>query len=318
MRNSMTFNNPLAGMPVLRKQAAIALIMALALLAFEMFNFDTTQYALANLLGDVAFLGLRWATILAVAFCAIDFAGLVRFFTPEKGREEPKEVWYLMGAWLLGATMNALMTWWAISLTLLNHQFGNEVLSREQLLQIVPIFVAVLVWLTRILFIGGITLAGDHMLGDLRATATRAVHSAPAPRAPAPRAPAPRMPAPHASAPARSAPPSRPTVSAAAGQPELKTTARPLRPQRTDVPQLTRPDVTPPVTAATPVEVDEAYQPDPYPDPAPQVTPVQPRRPIAPQPQPAHRAPDNRNRQRPPMPPLGQRLPFKARSSQDD
>ncbi|MCB9006283.1 MAG: hypothetical protein H6656_02705 [Ardenticatenaceae bacterium] len=43
-----------------------------------------------------------------------------------------------MGAWLLGATMNAVMTWWAISLTLLTHDFGNEVLSREQLLRWVP------------------------------------------------------------------------------------------------------------------------------------------------------------------------------------
>ena len=286
MRNSMTFNNPLAGMPVLRKQAAIALIMAVALLAFEMFNFDTTQYALANLLGDVAFLGLRWATILAVAFCAIDFAGLVRFFTPEKGRDEPKEVWYLMGAWLLGATMNALMTWWAISLTLLNHQFGNEVLSREELLQIVPIFVAVLVWLTRILFIGGISLAGDHMLGDLRASMTRTA------------------------APARSAPAPRPTAAAAAPQQQLKAAPRPVRPNR--------PDASQPVTAAVAVETDEAYQPDPFPDPAPQTPPVQSRRPIAQQPQPVRRAPDNRSRQRPPMPPLGQRLPFKARSSQDD
>lgn len=294
MRNSMTFNNPLAGMPVLRKQAAIALIMAVALLAFEMFNFDTTQYALANLLGDVAFLGLRWATILAIAFCAIDFAGLVRFFTPEKGRDEPKEVWYLMGAWLLGATMNALMTWWAISLTLLNHQFGNEVLSREQLLQIVPIFVAVLVWLTRILFIGGITLAGDHLFGDLRANITRP------------------------GAPARSAPASRPSASPVATQPELKATPRPVRPHRAEAPQPVRASVTPPVTAATPVELDEVYQPDPFPDPAPQVTPAQPRRPVAQQPQPVRRPPDNRSRQRPPMPPLGQRLPFKARSSQDD
>lgn len=294
MRNSMTFNNPLAGMPVLRKQAAIALIMAVALLAFEMFNFDTTQYALANLLGDVAFLGLRWATILAVAFCAIDFAGLVRFFTPEKGRDEPKEVWYLMGAWLLGATMNALMTWWAISLTLLNHQFGNEVLSREQLLQIVPIFVAVLVWLTRILFIGGITLAGDHMLGDLRASITRTA------------------------APVRSAPAPRPTASAAAPQQQLKAAPRPVRPNRPDASQPARSGVTPPVTAAVAVETDEAYQPDPFPDPAPQTSPVQSRRPIAQQPQPVRRAPDNRSRQRPPMPPLGQRLPFKARSSQDD
>jgi hypothetical protein len=106
---------------------------------------------------------MQWAAILAIAFCSIDFAGLVRLFTPERGLDEPKEVWYLMGAWLLGATMNAVMTWWAISLTLLNHGFGNEVLSREQLLLYVPIFVAVLVWLTRILFIGAFSVAGEHI-----------------------------------------------------------------------------------------------------------------------------------------------------------
>jgi hypothetical protein len=55
------------------------------------------------------------------------------------------------------------MTWWAISLTLLNHPLGNEIMSREQLLHIVPIFVAVLVWLTRILFIGSLTVAGEHI-----------------------------------------------------------------------------------------------------------------------------------------------------------
>jgi hypothetical protein len=88
----------------------------------------------------------------------------VRLFTADRGREIPKEVWYLMGAWLLGATMNAMMTWWAITLTLLNHNFGNEVLSRDQLLYAVPIFVAVLVWLTRILFIGAFTVAGDRIL----------------------------------------------------------------------------------------------------------------------------------------------------------
>jgi hypothetical protein len=145
------------------KKAIVGFILIVALIAFEIFNFDTTQYALRNLLGDVRFLGMQWAAILAIAFCAIDFAGLVRLFTPERGLDEPKEVWYLMGAWLLGATMNAVMTWWAISLTLLNHNFGNEVLSREQLLLYVPIFVAVLVWLTRILFIGAFTVAGEHI-----------------------------------------------------------------------------------------------------------------------------------------------------------
>lgn len=142
---------------------AIGLILGVALVAFELFNFDTTRFALANLLGEANFIGIRWAGILALAFCAIDFAGLARIFTPEKGLEESNGVWYLMGAWLLGATMNAIMTWWAVSLTLLAHDFGNEVLGREQLLRWVPFFIAVLVWLTRILFIGALAVAGDYV-----------------------------------------------------------------------------------------------------------------------------------------------------------
>lgn len=155
-------NNMLLGLNLPQK-SIMGVILVVALLAFELFNFDTTRYALSNLLGDVRFAGVGWATILAVAFCAIDFAGLARLFTPERGKNEPTAVWYLMGAWLLGATMNAVMTWWAISVTLLTHDFGNEVLSREQLLRWVPFFVATLVWLTRILFIGAISVAGEYM-----------------------------------------------------------------------------------------------------------------------------------------------------------
>lgn len=146
------------------QQWLIGGILFIALIAFEIFNFDTTRYALDNLLGGVTFGRLSWSAILAVAFCSIDFAGLARLFTPEKGADEPTQVWYLTGAWLLGATMNAVMTWWAISLTLLNHPLGNEVLGRDQLLVYVPIFVAALVWVTRILFIGSIAVAGDHLL----------------------------------------------------------------------------------------------------------------------------------------------------------
>ncbi len=164
----------------------IGVILFIALIAFEIFNFDTTQFALESLLGDITFVGLKWATILAIAFCAIDFAGLFRLFTPERGRDEPRAVWYLMGAWLLGATMNAVMTWWAVSLTLLNHEFGNEVLSRQQLLRYVPIFVAVLVWLTRILFIGSFTMAGEKLFhGDARRPNTTAPAQAPRPAVPA-------------------------------------------------------------------------------------------------------------------------------------
>ena len=146
------------------RYSLIGIILALALFSFEIFNFDTTQYALTDLMGEVRFANIKWATILAIAFCGIDFAGLLRVFTPDDGDDTPSEVWYLMAAWLLGATMNAVMTWYAVSLTLANHHIGNEILNEAQLLRIVPIFVAFLVWLTRILFIGALTVAGNRIL----------------------------------------------------------------------------------------------------------------------------------------------------------
>lgn len=146
------------------KYTVIGIILAVALIAFEIFNFDTTKYALTNLFGGVTFMGVGWATILAIAFCGIDFAGLLRVFSVDHDNNTPREVWYLMGAWLLGATMNAMMTWYAVSLTLLQNDIGNQVLSQEQLLRVVPIFVAFLVWLTRILFIGSLSMTSSRLL----------------------------------------------------------------------------------------------------------------------------------------------------------
>jgi hypothetical protein len=138
-----------------------------ALLAFEIFNYSTTDFALADLLGDLRFAGIRWATILAVAFCGIDFAGIARLFTPEQGADEPKEVWYLFGAWLLAATMNAMLTWWGVSVAILNHQsLGNAVVDRETMIKVVPVFVAVMVWLIRILIIGTFSAAGDRLFSQ--------------------------------------------------------------------------------------------------------------------------------------------------------
>lgn len=141
-------------------------ILTAALVSFEIFNFSTTDAALTDFLGDARFVGLRWATILAVAFCGIDFAGLARLFTPEKGQGETVEVWYLIGAWFLGATLNAVATWWAVSLALLNHDIGNEILSRKAVLTYVPVFVAALVWLTRILIISTFSVAGERLFSQ--------------------------------------------------------------------------------------------------------------------------------------------------------
>jgi hypothetical protein len=141
-----------------------------ALVAFETFNYGTTEFALTDLLGDLRFTGLRWSTILALAFCAMDFAGIARLFSPTREEQEPTSVWYLLGAWLLASTMNAMLSWWAVSLALLGHQgLGNEVLGREALLSGVPIFVAILVWLIRVLIIGTFTLTGNHVFARKRA-----------------------------------------------------------------------------------------------------------------------------------------------------
>src|SRR3990172_3297053 len=137
-----------------------------ALLAFEIFNFSTTQFALADVLGtDLEFAGLRWATILAIAFCSIDFAGIARIFTPEQGQNEPGEVYYLFGAWLLAAVFNATLTWWGISVAIVNNTSlgAGAVISNSTLTKTVPIFVAAMVWLMRVLIIGTFSLAGDRL-----------------------------------------------------------------------------------------------------------------------------------------------------------
>ena len=154
----------------LKRGMFFGIMIFIALIAFEIFNYGTTEFALTDLLSDLRFLGIRWATLLALAFCVMDFAGIARLFTPERGKPEAMEIWYLLGAWILAATMNAILTWWAVSLALLHHQgLGNEIVARETLFKSVPVFVAVLVWLIRVLMIGSVTLAGSRLFsqGDL-------------------------------------------------------------------------------------------------------------------------------------------------------
>jgi len=145
--------------------AAWGMMILGALMAFEIFNFSTTQYALHDMLGDLKFGGFRWATILAIAFCGIDFAGIARIFTPEQGRDEPAEVYYLFGAWLLAAGFNATLTWWGVSVAIQSN--GNlpstASMSAATLAKFVPIFVAAMVWLVRVLIIGTFSLAGDRL-----------------------------------------------------------------------------------------------------------------------------------------------------------
>ena len=170
----------------LRRGWVFGAIIVVALISFEIFNYSTTEYALSDLLGDLKFAGIRWATILSIAFCGIDFAGIARLFTPSNGSSRgsavPNETWYLFGAWLLAATMNAMLTWWGVSLAVVNHQsLGNSVVSREILVRAVPIFVALLVWLIRVLIIGTFSVAGDRIFRQDELRSTLPAHNRPRP-----------------------------------------------------------------------------------------------------------------------------------------
>lgn len=149
----------------IRPGLAFIIMIFGALIAFEIFNYSTTDHALSDLLGDLTFAGIPWSTILSIAFCGIDFAGIARLFTPEQGADEPKEVWYLFGAWLLAATMNAILTWWGVSVAVMNNSLASSsVVDPQTLTSVVPVFVAIMVWVIRILIIATLSLAMDRLL----------------------------------------------------------------------------------------------------------------------------------------------------------
>lgn len=145
----------------------IGAILAAALVGFEMFNYSTTEVALRDLLGDLKILGLPWATVLTIAFCGIDFAGIARLFIPETDQPTSNENWFLFGAWLLAATMNAVLTWWGISLGLVNRlPEATAFIDPNTITGIVPVFVALMVWVTRILLIGSFSIAGARLFSE--------------------------------------------------------------------------------------------------------------------------------------------------------
>jgi len=165
----MNRSMPIKLLPLLQRTAhrrglIFGTIILGALLAFEIFNYSSTLFALSDILGDLAFGPLKWAAILAFAFCGIDFAGIARIFTPETGRDEPAEVWYLFAAWFLAAAFNASLTWWGVSVAILNHNaVGGVLLGQAAMTRVVPIFVAAMVLLIRVLLINTFSIAGERI-----------------------------------------------------------------------------------------------------------------------------------------------------------
>ncbi len=256
---------------LMRRGLVLVIILVVALIGFEMFNYSTTDYALTDLLGDMRFAGVRWSTILALAFCGIDFAGIARLFTPGEEQESGgKEVWYLFAAWLLAATLNAFLTWWGVAMALANRSMESTAIVDQGLLSRgVPIFVACVVWVTRILLISNLTSSTARLFQQAsekkparysRASAEYQ-QERPAPR----RTPAP-PPTTRPAAVTREQTVSRPASAASRPQtavrprPEARPEPRPVIPGQTP---STRTDASRPRPAVRPVPAPKPVEPEP-------------------------------------------------------
>ena len=132
-------------------------IIVAALAGFEIFNFSTTDFALRGMFGSQSAAGLSWATILALAFCGMDFAGIAQLLAPRHEAIALRDSWFLLGAWVLAAAMNAGLVWWGVSVAVYNQPADSAlILDPLTFVTAVPVLVALMVWIIRILIIGAL------------------------------------------------------------------------------------------------------------------------------------------------------------------
>lgn len=144
---------------------AYTLVMLAALIAFECFNFSTTDFALQGMFGSMGMGALRWSTILALAFCGMDLAGITKLLANSKA-DRSSAGWYLLGAWVVAATMNAGLTWWGVSVAIYNQPADSMlVLDPITFVTAIPLLVSFGVWLIRILIIGALVFSFNPKSG---------------------------------------------------------------------------------------------------------------------------------------------------------
>ena len=140
----------------------VVVILMLSLVVYEVSNFPTTAFALNDLLGDLKFIGFRWVDILAVAFLSVDLAALARLATARQDTNEPSEI-YLVGAWFLAISLNALLVYWAVYISLISQAPSDSAVW----LAAATAFIA---WLGRLLIIGSFwyapTFFGNQVKSD--------------------------------------------------------------------------------------------------------------------------------------------------------
>jgi hypothetical protein len=63
--------------------------------------------------------------------------------------------------------MNATLTWWGVKAAIVNNAGASSaVIAGDTLTKVVPVFVAIMVWLIRVLIIGTFSVAGDRLFSQ--------------------------------------------------------------------------------------------------------------------------------------------------------
>lgn len=122
-------------------------VLSILMVVLEVGNFFSTYYALNDILGTIGLTifgtHVRWAVMMAVAACLMDFFGIVRIFTPHQDRDEPAEVWILFGIWVVMAVGDAVLTWWTSKTAIIINPSPSVLLSSSAFIyKAVPVVVA--------------------------------------------------------------------------------------------------------------------------------------------------------------------------------
>ena len=140
------------------------LVLFASLGAFEYFSFSTISFALQDMMGMQGAGPLSWYVILSLAFCAVDLMGITFLLRddPETESNSPRS-WYILGAWVVVAAMNTGLTWWGVSVAVYNTPVENALIIDPMVfVKAVPVIVAVIVWVIRVLIIGALVSSFDN------------------------------------------------------------------------------------------------------------------------------------------------------------
>lgn len=140
-------------------------VIVVAIICFELFNFGTNREVLDGLFGNVVFLTITAGAWLAAGAAFVDFGGLSRIFTSEVTmRQESLEIKAITIAWLFASVFNAWLTFvWVLNR--LEAGGANNLPARMQDDSFtIAVAIAAFVFLVRMVLIFGGATIGDKML----------------------------------------------------------------------------------------------------------------------------------------------------------